>query len=106
MRSHRPMTPTLLAALALTQGAWAGDYRFTSGHSTTCIPFHQANQQVVLSARVNGRDSVSLVLDTGSQGSVLDGETAKALGLATIGRQRSMGSGGEQQGSTVNGVRV
>jgi predicted aspartyl protease len=90
---------SFLAVLALTQGAWAGE-------SASCIPFDPANHQVVLSARVNGRDSLSLILDTGSQGSVLDEETAKRLGLVAIGRQRSTGSGGEQEGSTVDGVQV
>lgn len=110
------MTAFLLTALTLTECASlmtpamacapARDFRFASGKSARCIPFDPANNQIWLLARVNGHDSVSLALDTGSAGSVLDEKKAAALGLEVAGRQRSLGAGGEQEGSTLRHVNV
>ena len=77
-----------------------------AGTDARCIPFDSSNNQIALQARVNGHDAVWLTLDTGSQGSVLDERKAAALGLASAGRQQSLGAGGLQEGSTVHGVDV
>ena len=55
---------------------------------------------------MNGHDGVWLTLDTGSQGSVLDEGKVAELGLVTVGRQRSLGAGGPQEGSSVRDVDV
>jgi len=117
MKSGSGMTVlSLLAVLSVAGGAWlmnpsqalasASDYRFTTGRSALCIPFDPSSRQISLQARVNGHGDVRLTLDTGSEGSVLDGKLAAALGLPAVGRQRSVGAGGEQEGSTVRGVNV
>lgn len=71
-----------------------------------CIPFDHSNNQVSVSARVNGHDGVWLTLDTGSQGSLLDEGKVAELGLVTVGRQQSLGAGGLQEGSSVRDVDV
>ena len=104
MRFHPGLTGLSLLAV-LSVGA-ASDYRFTNGRSALCIPFDPSSRQISLRARVNGHDDVRLTLDTGSVGSVLDARLAATLGLAAVGLQRSLGAGGEQEGSTVRGVNV
>ena len=116
MESYFGMAARTFLAVALVAWAWcrpllgasfaAGDYRFTAGSSALCIPFDPTSRQISLQARVNGHDKVWLTLDSGSEGSVLDSKLASALGLKAVGRQRSLGAGGEQEGSTVRGVDV
>lgn len=115
MRRCARIVPGLLVA-ALLGGAGCrtplearlsgGDYRYTTGRSALRIPFDPTGRQIWLPARVNGHDEVWLMLDSGSEGSVLDSKAAVTLGLKSVGRQRSLGAGGEQEGSTVRGVDV
>jgi predicted aspartyl protease len=79
---------------------------FTSGDSARCIPFDAANRHVAFQARVNDREGVRLVLDTGAGGSVLDSALSSSLGLEEIGIQHALGSGGSVMGSTVRGVDI
>ena len=79
---------------------------FTSGKSALCIPIEASNRHVAFQARVNDRDGVRLVLDTGAGGSVLDAALSSSLGLAEVGTAHAQGSGGSAMGSTVRGVDV
>lgn len=82
------------------------DVVFTSGESALCVPFDGANRHVAFKGRLNDRDGMRLVLDTGAGGSVLDAARADALGLEAVGTQHALGSGGVEVGSTVRGVDV
>lgn len=82
------------------------DVVFTSGRSAVGIPFDGTNRHVAFQARLNDRDGLRLVLDTGAGGSVLDRALADSMGLEAIGTQHAQGSGGFEEGSTVRGVDV
>lgn len=96
---------TALSSVALI-AARGQDIRFAEGRSALCIPFDTANRHIGFQARVNDRDGLRLVLDTGAGGSILDSGQAEALGLVATGQQHAMGSGGAVMGSTVRGVSV
>jgi hypothetical protein len=106
----RMRTAAYLVAVFLGMpGAWAaadGAARAAGSPPSLCIPFDAANEQITVQAKINGHASLSLLLDTGSMGSVLDEGRAAALGLLAVGRQTSHGAGGAQEGSTVHGVDV
>lgn len=82
------------------------DVRYAAGKSALCIPFDNGNRHVAFQGKVNGRDGMWLVLDTGAGGSVLDAEVAESLGLQSVGEHQALGAGGSVQGSTVHGVDV
>lgn len=103
MKTIRWVTAVAVVACLAARGE---DIRFAEGRSALCIPFDNANRHIGLLARVNDRDGLRLVLDTGAGGSVLDASQAEALGLEATGRQRALGSGGAVMGSTVHGVSV
>ena len=95
-----------LASASSRAAKEARGMRFASGRSALSIPFEAANRQILLRARINDRHPAWLLLDTGALGSVLDEKWAAAIGLEAVGRQRSHGAGGAQEGSTVYGVDV
>ena len=74
------------------------------GHAQ--IPFDLRNQHLWIRGRVNGSDSLWIVVDTGASASLLDEGVARSLGLRLTGRQRSRGSGGEQIGHQVKNVTI
>ncbi len=82
------------------------DFSFTSGRSAICIPFEASNRHIAFQARLNERDGMRVVLDTGAGGSVIDAKRAESLGLQANGTQHARGSGGSEMGSTVRGVDV
>lgn len=100
----RLLTILLCVPLLATRGH--DDVRFSAGRSALCIPFDAANRLIAFQGRINDRDGMRLVLDTGSGGSVLDAARAESLGLEAVGEAHAHGSGGAEIGSTVRGVNV
>ena len=104
MKLTRLLPILLCVPLLATRGH--DDVRFAAGRSALCIPFDAANRHIAFEGRINGRDGMRLVLDTGAGGSVLDAARAESLGLESVGEQHALGSGGAEHGSRVRGVDV
>jgi len=100
-------TVWLIVLLCLPLVAVRGhDFRFATGRSALCIPIEADNRLVAFRARLNDRDGVRLVLDTGAGDSVLNAGIAAELGLKVVGAHHAMGAGGPAVGTTVAGVNV
>src|SRR6185295_378572 len=70
------LTPVFLAHTAAQSPA----YRF-AGSSSVRIPLELANDLIVLKVRVNSSRPLHFIFDTGASVSVIDPQSAKALGL-------------------------
>jgi predicted aspartyl protease/Flp pilus assembly protein TadD len=69
----------------------SGDYRST-------VSFEATDNRPILEVRINGRDKLKFVLDTGSGMSVISEQTAKRLGVKPVakgGLARAVGGGGK-----------
>jgi len=104
MKLARLLSILLCVPLLATRGH--DDVHFAAGRSAVCIPFDTANRLIAFNARINDRDGMRVVLDTGSGGSVLDAGRAESLGLKAVGEAHAHGSGGAEIGSLVRGVNV
>jgi hypothetical protein len=97
MKAWRPATAASIMAIVLGASGAAAEAVEAAGPARAparpCIPFDAANNQITVTAKVNGRAGVSLALDTAAVGLVLDERQAAALGLQTDGRQMSHGAG-------------
>src|SRR5262245_58902402 len=103
MRTIRWLTLLMCLPLLAVRGH---EVLFKNGQSALCIPFDARNGHVGLTAKINDRDGMRLVIDTGAGDSVLDEKRAASLGLATLGTQPTRGSGGVVESSTVRGVNI
>ena len=65
------------------------------GHAT--IPFDLRNQHLWIRGRVNGADSVWIVVDTGASSSVLDEGVARRLSIPLTAAGEAHGAGGSQR---------
>jgi predicted aspartyl protease len=74
------------------------------GHAT--IPFDLRNQHLWVRGRLNGADSVWIVIDTGASSSVLDEGVARRLSMKLTGENVSRGAGGTQVGHQAHDVTV
>jgi len=74
------------------------------GHAR--IPFDIRNSHVWLRGRVNGSDSVWIVLDSGASSSVLDDALVRSLSLRVSGEHHAHGAGGVQTGLSVDDVTI
>jgi predicted aspartyl protease len=96
---------TILLCLPLMAARGHG-LRFTQGDSSLCIPFDGSNRHIAFQGRLNERDGMRIVLDTGAGGSVIDATRAAELGLEKRGEAHALGAGGAEQGILVGGVDV
>jgi predicted aspartyl protease len=106
--------PALLVALTVLvapggrpAGAASSDARLRferDGHAR--IPFDMRSQHVWVRGRVNGSDSVWVVIDTGASSSVLDEGLVRDLSLRVVGSHEATGAGGRQTGSVVEDVTI
>jgi aspartyl protease/PDZ domain-containing protein len=94
------LTPAFLAV------AVAQNYRFTAGSSSVGIPFELANDLIVLKVRVNSSRSLHFLFDTGAGVSVIDPQSAKALGLRAKGKLNLDATGGSVQSGLVGPVSL
>ena len=74
------------------------------GHAR--IPFDLRGQHVWVRGRVNGSDSVWIVVDTGASSSVMDESLARKLSLEMTGDHMARGAGGLQRSSSVKDITV
>src|SRR5262249_7947188 len=76
----------------------------TAGHAR--FPFEVGGRHVWVRGRVNGADSVWIVIDTGASSSILDQSVSSHLGLKTAGELHSLGLGGAQNSLLVKDVTI
>ena len=74
------------------------------GHAS--IPFDLRNQHLWIRGRLNGADSVWIVVDTGASSSVLDESVARRLAIKLTGENVAHGAGGTQRGRQAHDVTV
>lgn len=70
-------------------------YAFEAGREDEVftIPFRLINDKVVVRAKVNGRDAIDVVIDTGAEQMVLSEQTANAVGVRAITEALTAGVG-------------
>ncbi|HYM81333.1 MAG TPA: aspartyl protease family protein [Candidatus Limnocylindria bacterium] len=99
---------TLFALVACRQGEAApraARLKFDrDGHAR--IPFDLRSQHVWVRGRVNGSDSVWIVVDTGASASVIDATLSRSLSLRTSGQHEALGAGGPQHSTTVEDATI
>jgi Aspartyl protease/PDZ domain len=94
------LTPVFLAA------AQSPAYRFTAGSSPVRVPIELANDLIVLKVRVNRSRPLHFIFDTGASISVIDPQTAKALGLRAKGKLNLDATGGSVQSGLIGPVSL
>jgi hypothetical protein len=103
IRRFTLITACLLISLA---NAAAQNYRFTAGHSSVTVPFELGNDLIVLKVRVNSSRPLHFIFDTGASISVIDPQTAKALGLRAKGKLNLDATGGSVQSGLIGPVSL
>ncbi|HYV10040.1 MAG TPA: aspartyl protease family protein [Pyrinomonadaceae bacterium] len=96
------LTPSFLAVTAAQTPA----YRFASGSSSVRVPFEIANDLIVLKVRVNSSRPLQFIFDTGAGVSVIDPQSATALGLRAKGKLNLDATGGSVQSGLVGPVSL
>lgn len=96
--------PSLLIAICLF-----GSVAFSSSvqeRRPVEIPFQIANNLVILRGRINGSKPLSLLLDTGAGGSVINESRARELGLKLEGQAAAATGDGAVEASFVKGIML
>lgn len=81
-------------------------YRFTSGHSSLNVPIELSNNLIVLKVRVNQSRPLAFIFDTGASISVIDPQSARALGLRSTGKLKLAATGGSVQSGLTKPVSL
>src|ERR1044072_988286 len=101
---------TLITACLLTPAfltaAQTPAYHFTDGSSSVRVPIELANDLIVLRVRVNSSRPLHFIFDTGASISVIDPQTAKALGLRAKGKLKLDATGGSVQSGLIGPVSL
>src|SRR6185369_7056231 len=92
---------TCLLTPAFLTAAQSPAYRFTAGQSSVRVPFELANDLIVLKVRVNSSRPLQFIFDTGASISVIDPQSAKALGLRAKGKLNLDATGGSVQSELI-----
>ena len=98
------LSPMLLAKATAQQSSPA--YRFASGHSALRIPLELSSDLMVVKARVNRSRPLHFIFDTGAAISVIDPESAQALGLRAKGKLNLDATGGTVQSGLIQPVSL
>jgi predicted aspartyl protease len=99
------ITACLLTPAILTP-AQSPAYRFTAGQRSIRVPIELANDLIVLKVRVNRSRPLHFIFDTGASISVIDPQTAKALGLRAKGKLKLDATGGSVQSGLIGPVSL
>jgi len=99
------LTACLLAPAFLT-AAQSPAYRFTPDHSSVRVPVELANDLIVLKVRVNSSRPLHFIFDTGASISVIDPQSARALGLRVKGKLKLDATGGSVQSGLIGPVSL
>src|SRR4029450_5898168 len=70
------------------------------------MPFEFDNQHIVLRGLLQGKDSVTIVLDTGASNGLVDSARAVSAGIRLRGESNVQGAGGAVPGGRAHDVRV
>lgn len=97
------LCPTFLAEAQTTN---VPNYSFTSGHSSLGVPFELVGDLIVLKVRVNRSKPLHFIFDTGASISVIDPQSAKALGLRAKGKLKLDATGGSVQSGLIHPVSL
>jgi len=103
IRRFTLLTACLLISLANTA---AQNYRFTAGHNSVSVPFEMASDLIVLQVRVNNSKPLHFLFDTGASVSVIDPQSARALGLRAKGKLNLDATGGSVQSGLIGPVSL
>lgn len=104
LRPFISITACLLMLLAHA-AAQSPAYRFAAGNSAR-VPFELASDLIVLKVRVNNSRPLQFIFDTGASVSVIDPQSAKALGLRAKGKMKLDATGGSVQSGLVGPVSL
>lgn len=96
---------TLGADRQAAAAAPMAELRFAQGGHAR-IPFDLRGQHVWVRGRVNGSDSVWIVVDTGASAAAMDEGLARSLELRMTGEHQARGAGGMQRSSSVKNITV
>ena len=99
------ITASLLTPAILT-AAQSPAYRFTAGQSSVRVPIELGNDLIVLKVRVNRSRPLNFIFDTGASISVIDPQTARALGLRAKGKLDLDATGGSVQTGLIGPVSL
>lgn len=99
------ITTCLLTFVASTT-AQSPAYRFASGHSSLRVPLELGNNLIIVKARVNSSRPLHFIFDTGASISVIDPQSAKALGLRAKGKLKLEATGGSVQSGLIGPVSL
>lgn len=97
---------TCLLMPAFLTAAQSPAYRFTAGQSSVRVPIELANDLIVLRVRVNGSRPLHFIFDTGASISVIDPQSASALGLRAKGKLKLDATGGSVQSGLIGPVSL
>jgi hypothetical protein len=81
-------------------------YRFAAGGSSVTVPIELANDLIVVKVRVNSSRPLHFIFDTGASISVIDPQSARALGLRAKGKLDLDATGGSVQSGLVGPVSL
>jgi hypothetical protein len=81
-------------------------FHFAAGDRAENIPFAHDGQHIRLRARVQGKDSLWIALDTGASGPLFDEARMRAVGLEPRGEHQLQGGGGPATGGSVENLRI
>ena len=70
-----------------------GEIAATSLLSAHTVPIQLVNEKVILTTRVNGRERLDFMVDTGAEQTVISESTARRLGIGAVSRTISAGVG-------------
>lgn len=79
---------------------------FISSAQIAVIPFELQHDIAFIYLRVNGKDSLYFMFDTGAGGVLMDTETARYIGLKNEGVNTNYGGGGNQDGTYSTGNNI
>ena len=96
----------ITACLVTNTAAQSPAYRFTSGQSALRVPIELANDLIVLRVRVNNSRPLQFIFDTGASISVMDPQSAKALGLRAKGKLDLAATGGSVRSGLIGPVSL
>jgi len=94
----------LLGPIFLTN--MSAQTRFTSGASALGVPFELSGNLIVLKVRVNRSRPLHFIFDTGAGISVIDPQSARALGLRPRGKLKLDATGGSVQSGLIQSVSL
>ena len=86
--------------------AAAKEYKFTSGQTSSRIPFDEDDGYIFLQLRINGSAPLWFGLDTGATHSIIDKRWAESLGMKSESSRQIAGAGGTEDAAIFKNVSI